>query len=98
MKLENTDIHKIIDDAMEKKDRAVMIFISDVGTTVNVHPIDDHKPHWIPQYVKNDKFNYEYTASYACSECGAENKYPTCYCGFCGEKMSIIREDENGRD
>lgn len=95
MTLENTDIHKIIDDAMEKKDRSVRIFISDVGTTINVAPIDNHKPHWILKYKEG---RGRWPDSYICSECGIEQKNIACYCGFCGEKLSLLREDENGRD
>jgi len=39
------DIHKIIDEAMEKKDRSVTIFIGVQGTTVNVYPYQETKPH-----------------------------------------------------
>ena len=38
------DIHKIIDDAMEKHDRSVSIFISPDGITINVYPTE---PRWI---------------------------------------------------
>ena len=39
--LENFDIHKLIDDAMEKKDRSVTIFFGKLGTSVSVYPITD---------------------------------------------------------
>lgn len=102
MKLENTDIHKIIDDAMEKKDRCVSIFISHIGTMVDVQPIDTHKPHWIPRCAPTDNPNLRgLRIGYACSECGHEISYhrtPEPYCGCCGEKLALLSEDENGRD
>ena len=39
--LKNFDIHKLIDDAMEKKDRSVTIFFGKHGTSVSVYPITD---------------------------------------------------------
>ena len=95
MELTNKDIHKIIDDAMEKKDRCVSIFISNFGTTVHVDPFDNHKPHWIPKYQEGMG---RWPASYICSECGVEHKHIACYCGFCGEKLALLPEDENGRN
>ena len=42
------DIHKIIDDAMEKKDRYVTIFINgDRKASVYIKPLEDDDPRWI---------------------------------------------------
>lgn len=38
---EKIDIHKIIDDAMEKRDRTVFIYIGEHGTTVNITPFEE---------------------------------------------------------
>lgn len=40
------DIHKIIDDAMEKKDRSVVLYIGEHGTSVYVNPYKDDKVVW----------------------------------------------------
>ena len=72
------DIRKIIDDAMEKKDREVMIFISKDHTNVSVIPVNSTKPRWIDKET-----------TYVCSECGALNKWPSPFCPLCGEKLAI---------
>lgn len=35
------DIYKLIDDAMEKKDRYVTIYVGEEGMTVSVYPLTD---------------------------------------------------------
>ncbi len=35
------DIHRLVDESIAKKDRYIIIFTSDLGTTVTVHPICD---------------------------------------------------------
>ena len=77
------DIHKIIDDAMEKKDRYVTIFISKEGTTINVHPYEDKESKWI--YHDPNESNYHFE----CSECGSISEFATPYCPVCGEKLKI---------
>lgn len=34
-------IHNLIDEAMEKKDRYVSVFISDTGVSISVYPMDE---------------------------------------------------------
>lgn len=77
------DIHKLIDDAMEKKDRCLNIFITNVATSVYVYPCDDTEPKWT-----------EVTAGYVCSECGQFSGWDYPYCPTCGEKMHGVKEKE----
>ena len=77
------DIHKIIDDAMEKKDRTVMIFIGKDGMTIHVDPLNDTKPRWV------DK-----DTTCVCSECGSTNKWPSPFCPICGEKLAAPKIEE----
>ena len=86
--VESIDIHKIIDDAMEKKNRSVFIHISpNFGTTVKVEPYDPTPKKWIRD-VNGD---------HICPECGM-NYGPHFlegpYCTMCGEKLaqSILRD------
>lgn len=89
------DIHRIINEAMEKKDRYVTIFISDMATSVNVYPTED-KPMWIP--ITFDRTFGDSTLSsiigYRCSECGSSANKPTVYCSECGEKMHGVKKLE----
>ncbi len=87
------DIQAIIDDAMEKKDRMVSIFISPSGTTVNVQPLDDKKPRWM--YSENAPM-YDY--QFKCSECGAFNNGPSPYCPVCGEKLAAPEEEKDDQN
>lgn len=83
------DIHKIIDDAMEKGDRSVSIYIGQSCVTVNVTPYEKEEPaRWILRR-KGDGWPYE------CSACGVEAKYPWSYCPHCGEQMKMPKEEEN---
>lgn len=68
----SVDIHKIIDDAMEKKDRSVTIFIGEHGTTVNVYPYPDEKPRWVTRFV----------------DCGTNRRHSGYRCSECGEKLA----------
>ncbi len=81
------DIHKIIDDAMEKRDRTVSIFISaeNNAVSVNVYPVDHDKVYWIDDC----RTLYPY-----CSNCGYKQKSrePATYCGGCGELMHGVKE------
>lgn len=77
------DIHKLIDDAMEKKDRRVSIFITKDTTSINVEPLIESKPRWIFK----ERYRGRYTP--VCSECGYEYaKEETPYCPCCGEKLA----------
>ena len=76
-------MHKIIDDAMEKKDRIVNIFMSEYGITIKVDPLVEHKARWIyRQYYLE------------CSECGHTTNTPTPYCPVCGEKLAMTFDNE----
>lgn len=82
------DIYKIIDEAMEKKDRKVSIFVYKDNLSINVEPITDSKPRWI---LKTDEHgDYKFT----CSECGIVADGQTCYCPFCGEKLALHKKEE----
>lgn len=76
------NIHKIIDDAMEKKDRSVTIFIGKDATTVSVYPYEDKAREWMR--LKDDK---GVTYAYVCPECGLSEQYFSQYCPSCGEKL-----------
>ena len=78
---EQIDIHKIIDEAMEKKDREVSIFIMKNNTSVYVRPATNTKPHWI---YREGKGKYEFE----CSECGYYHEFESPFCPECGEKLS----------
>ena len=78
------DIHKIIDDAMEKKDRTINVYIGQYGTSIYIHPYAENKTVW--KAAPGAKHPY-------CSSCGkqAESAYP--YCPWCGESVAISDED-----
>ena len=77
------DIHKLIDDAMEKKDRNVNIYISEHGTSIYVNPIrDEDEPHWIVCGT---------SGSVKCSCCGNIEKYNSLFCPRCGEQMHGVK-------
>lgn len=78
----DVDIHKIIDDAMEKKDRSVTIFINKDATTVSVYPYEDKAREWIP-YRDKDRV----IIGWVCPECGLCEKHLSQYCPSCGEKL-----------
>jgi rubredoxin len=69
------DIYRIIDDAIEKKDRSVMIFIGNGSMQVSIQPAGE-KPAWI-----------ERDGRYICPECGVSQRGCTVYCPECGEKL-----------
>lgn len=83
----HVDIHKIIDDAMEKRDRTVSIYIGEAGVSVTVSPADQDKVHWIND---PDKI-YDY-----CSNCGFKSmtRNNATYCGGCGELMHGVRKED----
>jgi hypothetical protein len=86
------DLHKLIDDAMEKKDRRVHIFITKDATSVNVEPLVESNPRWIERRVLGQQILY------ICSECGSTNEYLSPYCPVCGEKLKVTREEEESND
>ena len=89
--MENYDkelLNHLIDEAMEKKDRTVTIYISSTGTSVTISPIELTKPRWI--YVNDDG------GACQCSECGRYQTWTTPYCPECGEKLAEpIKEETN---
>lgn len=80
------DIHKIIDDAMEKRDRTVSIYIGEAGVSVNVYPADQDKVQWI-----------ETKHGMICSNCGNRESSWDCptYCSRCGELMHGVRKEKH---
>ena len=84
MSKESIDIHKLIDEAMEKKDRSVHIFIGAFGTNVQIEPFEvKEEPRWLEK--RNDSgFS---SRRYICSECGALTDFTSPYCPLCGEKL-----------
>lgn len=79
------DIHKIIDDAMEKRDRTVSIYIGEAGVSVSVYPVDHDKVQWI-----------ETKDGMICSNCGNRESTWDCptYCSRCGELMHGVRKEK----
>jgi hypothetical protein len=84
---DHVDIHKLIDDAMEKKDRNVAILISPIGIKIDIYPYKDDKPRWIDIGV--------YYTPFKCSECGCVFHDHTPYCPSCGEKLAAPEEEKN---
>ena len=70
------DIHKIIDDAMEKKDRSVSIFIHGDSTSVSVYPYSEENKRWIPD-----------GSGLKCPVCGVYSRHGGLYCSTCGEQL-----------
>ncbi len=91
--MNNVDINKIVDDAIEKKDRQVCIFISDVGTTVKVQPLSASDPRWIVREVKRPGSRFP-KREYECSECHVWSDKIMSYCGYCGEKLRMPIEED----
>lgn len=74
------DIHKLIDEAMEKKDRSVSLFIHGDSVTVNVNPLGDE-----PKWERTTDARYQFK----CSECGVVTRNLSNYCPYCGEKLKM---------
>lgn len=79
------DIHKIIDDAMAKRDRTVSIYIGESGVSVSVYPVDYDKVKWIETERGMICSNY--------GNCESAWDCPT-YCSRCGELMHGVRREE----
>lgn len=75
--MEKIDINKIIDDAMEKKDRTVNVFITGENVSVSVSPLDNTPSKWVRVMGGISK----------CPECGHKSNYESPYCPDCGEKL-----------
>lgn len=86
------DIHKIIDDAMEKRDRSVYILISSAGTSVSINPYTEEKCQWV--HKADNTYDETYCRTwFECSNCGGCTNYTTTYCPSCGEQMHGVREE-----
>lgn len=99
LSLTNNDIHKIIDDAMERGDRSVHVLIHSAGMSINVSPSSQNDGmKWIEEQVIDPGYYDPHT--FHCSECGyvIHNMTPH-YCPDCGaERTGIIfveKEKEN---
>lgn len=83
-KLTNNNLHKIIDDAMERGDRQVHISITKYGTSVYVSPAGENDGmKWIEQHKD--------IAAYRCSDCGGFSNSADTYCKHCGAQRTGIR-------
>jgi hypothetical protein len=91
--MNNLDINKIVDDAMEKKDRQVHIFIVSDTVSVNVTPLADSDPRWIIHETMKAGRRFP-VREFECSECHVWVKDPMPYCGFCGEKLRMPIEED----
>ena len=78
---EKIDINKIIDDAIEKKDRSVMIYINGENISVSISPIEGPLK-WVI-FDTPDGYN-----CCKCPSCGKIGDYQTQYCPDCGEKLA----------
>ena len=83
------DIHKIINEAMEKKDRCVSIYISESGVSVTVTPLEEPS-HW-ERIILGDNSLFG-TVRYRCSHCKTQQNYTSRYCPACGEEMHGYKE------
>ena len=81
------DIHKIIDDAMEKGDRSVYILIHSVGMSVTINPYVEEKCQWV---------RYDNDMHMTCSNCKFKvgTAYDSTYCPNCGEFMHGVRREK----
>ena len=74
-------IKSIIDEAMEKRDRTVSVFISGENMHVTVAPLGADEPRWIPRKIEEDTFRY------ICPVCGEWEDFESRYCRTCGEAL-----------
>lgn len=81
-------IKSIIDEAMEKRDRTVSVYIHDDTMSVSVTPIGADEPRWIPK-----------EGGYVCSTCGRWQINASRYCCDCGEALkNMDMFDEESED
>lgn len=86
LSLTNNDIHKIIDDAMEKRDRKVHIMIYNTSVSVSISPSDGGEGmRWI-----------EENGGFRCSDCGNISGFPQTYCPDCGAQRTMIVHKRKG--
>lgn len=88
-KSDTVDIHKLIDDAMAKKDRVVTLYITDKSTSVKVTPLDSDEDKWIARCISHGGRYFDLV--YNCPECGREAKNNTPYCPECGTQLKGIK-------
>lgn len=90
-KSDSIDIHKLIDDAMAKKDRVVMVYITDKSTSVKVMPLDSDEDKWRDLSVKSEHYEMRL---YACPECNRTSRQATPYCPECGTQLKGVKEKD----
>ena len=88
----NVDIHKVIDDAMEKKDRSVSIFMMGSTASIRVEPLEKYDPRWILH--NEDGRTHIRRYGFECSECHGYSSEGTSYCPHCGEKLRMPIESD----
>ena len=80
-------IFKMIDDAIDKKDRYINIFIGAEGISTNVYPYEMGHQKWIRVSIydgNKDIVGYKYR----CPECGNISHLDSPYCPLCGEQLT----------
>ena len=80
-------IKSIINEAMEKRDRTVMVYISGENMHVSVTPLGEDEPRWIPK-----------DGGFACSVCGQWDLRRGRYCRVCGEALKVVSEESEEDD
>lgn len=82
LSLTNNDLHKIIDDAMERGDRQVHIYIMKDNVSISVRPAsEDDGMKW-----------RQVGGGYICSDCGGASTTADLYCKHCGAQRTGIIE------
>lgn len=87
-KIDVDTIHKIIDDAMEKKDRSVSLFINEDGMSVNVYPYETGLQTWVTTYEDTGVPCFT-RPKHSCPNCGSPSERLTPYCPYCGEQLKM---------
>lgn len=82
------DVPQLIEDAMQRKDRTIHIFISDIGTSVYITPSEEEaKPVWKLVRGHNGKH------AFLCTNCNRTSKQGYPYCPWCGEVLGHADSD-----
>lgn len=79
------DVHKILDDVAQKKDRFVSIMIGERGTNLTITPLMGEDPKWTM------RLHTGRPPTFKCGSCGAIVSEATVYCPHCGEKMTVVK-------
>jgi hypothetical protein len=85
----DADIREIINQAMDRDDKEICIYVRGETMTVKVNSYKEEKLSWIKKEC--DWF--------VCPECGGDSRIPTRYCSRCGEQLAIptrITEEPDG--